>query len=187
MDFIHSQLVEAHRWPPSPSFHGAQLSLRPRPFSVRLFPPSSSLLPHRAISGGDLPCCDEAGLITGSRTVCGSRYVIILQPGGRSSNHTEQTSAPWSTATPLILQTVQVFKRCHICLNTSITLGVRVEEGGGGIALSLMAGERKMRTMWRKVRRRRSIQTRGLSGVRNFEKQPSWHCTFLKTTNNVNV
>lgn len=39
--------------------------------------------------------------------------------------------APRSTATPPILQTVQVLQRPHVYLNTSNTVGVRVEEGEG--------------------------------------------------------
>lgn len=74
------------------------------------------------------PCCDEAALITGSWTVCGSRSVIILQPGGHAEI-TQSTSATWCGSqiyshAPHITA-VQVFKRCHICLNTGIKLGWR--------------------------------------------------------------
>ena len=81
-----------------------------------------------------LPCCDEAALITGSWTVCGSRYVIILQPGGQTEI-TQSTSAVWCGSRihsyTSHITAVQVFTRCLICLNTGIKLGVGVEEEEG--------------------------------------------------------
>lgn len=105
--------------------------LRPRPssrcpsISTPSFPRSSC-----DVRWG-LPRCDGAALITGSWTVCGSRYVIILQPGGRAES-TQSTSAMWCgsqiySCGPHITA-VQVFKRRHIFLNTGIKLGVWVEE-----------------------------------------------------------
>lgn len=103
---------------------GAQVAPRP-PLVLLLsvfFPP-----PSCDVRWG-LPCCDEAALITSSWTVCGSRSVIILQPGGHAEIK-QSTSATWCSSqiyshAPHITA-VQVFKRCHICLNTGIKLGWR--------------------------------------------------------------
>lgn len=105
--FVHKLL-----WKPGDA--GAQMAplsslLRPRPFSCC---PSISTLfspPSPCDVRWGLPCCDRAALITVSRTVCGSRYVIILQPGGHAEI-TQSTSALWcgshtdSSRLPLILQ-----------------------------------------------------------------------------------
>lgn len=103
---------------------GAQVAPRSPlvlPLSVFFPPPSCDVR-------WGLPCCDEAALITGSWTVCGSRSVIILQPGGHAEIK-QSTSATWCSSqiyshAPHITA-VQVFKRCHIGLNTGIMLGWR--------------------------------------------------------------
>lgn len=133
INFSHFSLfpdfVKESRWLSSLSFYiGAQMArlsslLRLRPSSRR--PSISTLLPSPSscdVRRG-VPCCDGAALITGSWTVCGSRYVIILQPGGRAEI-TQSTSAMRCSSQlcgdgPHITA-VQVFRRCPLCLNTGI-------------------------------------------------------------------
>lgn len=57
--------------------------------AVRLSPSPTH---PRVMSGGVCPAVMKPALITGSWTVCGSRSVIILQPGGRAEI-TPSTSA----------------------------------------------------------------------------------------------
>lgn len=86
------------------------------PLAVCLFPPLCD------VSWG-LSCCNEAALITSSRRVCGSRSVIIEQPGGRAeiTRHISSTMRlPGLKPRPS-----RCSNGCHICLNTGIKLGWR--------------------------------------------------------------
>lgn len=106
------------------------------PLAVCLFPPLCD------VSWG-LSCCDEAALITGSRRVCGSRSVIIEQPGGRAEITQHISSA--MRLPDLQPRPSRCSNGCRICLNTGIKLGWRKRRNN---AVTDGRREKKWRKRW---------------------------------------
>ncbi len=145
--------------------------LRPRPsFAVRLFSPSS-LLPLFVMSGGVCPAVMKPLWSPAPEQCVGADMSLFCSQVVVLKSH---------RAHQLVMQlpdlnytrhftVVQVFKRCHICLNTGIKLAVRVEEEEEQVChwwqeRDTGGGERIFHNFYI----RRSVQSRGLSWVQDF-------------------